>query len=133
MHRICCCLHHRLLGEVPHMARQSLSSSRICVQATECIVQFAMLTRKPFAVVPCCVFPETFKERSWKGLPVRKYEDFISYLVALDPEHIQVEELMFEGRNKCVFATGWGLNDRSERPVRVHLLEPCRQYENRET
>lgn len=81
---------------------------RWCVwQATEHLVQFAMQTRKPFATVPCCVFPNDFPGRRLNGAPVRKYDDFISYLVSLAPEHIQVEELMFEGRNKVVYCTSW--------------------------
>ena len=78
------------------------------MQATEHLVQFAMLTRKPFAVVPCCVFPNDFPERRWDGAPVRKYEDFINYLVSLAPDSIAVEQLLIEGRNKVVYCKNWG-------------------------
>ena len=71
-------------------------------------MNFAMRTRKPFAAVPCCVFPNDFPRRRLNGALVRKYEDFISYLVSLAPGHIRVEELMFEGRNKVVYCTSWG-------------------------
>lgn len=79
------------------------------VQATEPIVEFARLTGKPFAVVPCCVFPKEFPMRCLDRQPVRVYDEFIQYLVSLAPEHIQVADLMFEGRNKVVFCQDWAV------------------------
>lgn len=52
-------------------------------QATEHIVELAIRANKPFAVLPCCVFPSLFPQRRLAdGEPVRKYEQFISYLTA---------------------------------------------------
>ena len=77
-------------------------------QATGPIVEFAQRTRKPFAVVPCCVYSGEFPRRRLPdGRPVRTYEELIEYLVAKDPSAVQVTELPFEGRNKVVFCTRW--------------------------
>ena len=41
-------------------------------QATEAVVDFALTHGKPFAVVPCCVFPNAFPQRRLPGgAPVR--------------------------------------------------------------
>lgn len=42
-----------------------------CPQATEPLVRFAMEHNVPFAVVPCCVFRNSFTERRLRGKPVR--------------------------------------------------------------
>ena len=76
-------------------------------QATEAIVSFARRTGKPFAVVPCCVFPDQNPQRLLAGQPVRLHEDLIAYLVSLDPSHIRTAELMFEGRRTVVYCQGW--------------------------
>ncbi|KAK9810172.1 hypothetical protein WJX72_006052 [[Myrmecia] bisecta] len=77
-------------------------------QAVEYIVDYARKSRKPFAVVPCCVY---FNEFPWRrlpdGTPVKKYSQLVQYLAAIDPEHIKVAELPFEGRNKVVYCTSW--------------------------
>ena len=58
---------------------------------------------KPFAVVPCCVFPELFPERRTKdGDSVRTYVQFIDYLVAKHPD-IKLAYLPFKGRNRVVY------------------------------
>ena len=77
--------------------------------ATEPIVDFARAHRKPFAVVPCCVFAQAHQWRRLKatGAVPRSYDDFVAYLVEKDPEHIRVAELAFGGRNKVVYATSW--------------------------
>ena len=46
----------------------------------------ALALGKPFAVVPCCVFPELSPDRRKPdGGEVRAYVDFIEYLRAKDP------------------------------------------------
>jgi hypothetical protein len=53
-------------------------------QATEPIVRACLQARKPFAVVPCCVFPDTNTHRRTPGgAPVRSLGQFVEYLVAL--------------------------------------------------
>jgi hypothetical protein len=57
-------------------------------QATEPIVDAAIELGKPFAVVPCCVFPELFPERRTKdGDSVRTYVQFLDYLGRQTPRH----------------------------------------------
>lgn len=77
-------------------------------QAAEPIINFAQRTRRPFAMVPCCVYPMEFPRRRLPdGTHVRKYEQLIQYLQSRDPVHIQVANLPFEGRNQVVYCTGW--------------------------
>ena len=52
-------------------------------------MDLALKSRKPFFVVPCCVFPTLFPHRVLAdGRQVRSYEQFIEYLAAKD-ESIQ--------------------------------------------
>jgi hypothetical protein len=54
-------------------------------EATEHIVDEALKVGKPFAVVPCCVFPSLFRERRlFNGKTVRSLEQFIQYLLEKD-------------------------------------------------
>jgi hypothetical protein len=47
-------------------------------------VDGALRHRRPFAVVPCCVFAKLFPERRMPrtGLSVSSYADFLDYLQA---------------------------------------------------
>ena len=69
-------------------------------QATELIVDAALKYGRPFAVVPCCVFPRLFPHRP----EVRTTAAFCDYLLrkgaGLD---IEVGFLPVEGRNKVIF------------------------------
>eukprot|EP00877_Chromochloris_zofingiensis_P003199 jgi/Chrzof1/12880/Cz07g10210.t1 len=73
-------------------------------QAAEPIVDLAMALRKPFAVVPCCVYTADFPGRRLAdGREVRSYEDLIEYLVAKDPAgNVQVTVLEHDGLNKML-------------------------------
>lgn len=42
------------------------------------------MLRIPFAVVPCCVFPSEFPDRTFNGSRVRAHGEFIEYLCAKD-------------------------------------------------
>ena len=75
-------------------------------QASEAIVDAALALGKPFAVVPCCVFPSTFPQRRLRsGQHVRTYRGFLKYLRAKHPD-IETARLPFEGRNRVVFWRG---------------------------
>ena len=71
-------------------------------QATEPIVDAALRLNKPFAVVPCCVFPDAFPERALDGAPVRSYAQFLDYLRAKDPG-IETAYLPFQGRSRVLY------------------------------
>lgn len=72
-------------------------------QATEPMVDAAIALGKPFAVVPCCVFPELFPDRrTADGAPVRTYVQFVDYLVAKHPD-AKLGYLPFKGRNRVVY------------------------------
>ena len=67
-------------------------------QATEPIVDAALRLRRPFAIVPCCVFarelPKTLPDGTW----VTTYEQLLDYLQAKAPG-IRRAYLPFVGRN----------------------------------
>ena len=83
--------------------------------ATEAIVDAALIHRKPFVVVPCCVFPNLFRERfistidevssEEKRVPVRSHDQFCKYLLAKDPRFV-MEVLPFDGRNVAIWWDG---------------------------
>ena len=101
-------------------AHGGLLSSCSCIvgmhpdQATEPIVDFALARRKPFAVVPCCVFPKLFPAR-WlpraqgggAPTPVVDYAQFVEYLRAKSPA-IETAYLNTKGRNLILFSRGGG-------------------------
>ncbi len=67
------------------------------------LVNMALKLHKPFAVVPCCVFPRLFAERRTRdGKEVLQYNEFIEYLMVKD-SRIQMEYLPFDGRNKVLY------------------------------
>jgi hypothetical protein len=72
-------------------------------QATEPIIDAALSLNKPFAVVPCCVFPDLFPERvGVDGAPVRSYAQFLEYLRSKDPG-IETAYLPFRGRSRVLY------------------------------
>ena len=78
--------------------------------ATEAIVDVALKYKKPFVVVPCCVFPNFFQQRmlvedDGRVVRVRSYEQFCRYLVQKD-ERFVMETLPFEGRNVAIWWDG---------------------------
>ena len=83
--------------------------------ATEAIVDAALKYRKPFVVVPCCVFPNFFPMRRIledrkdgippQMIPVRSHEQFCTFLLRKDPRFV-MEELPFEGRNIAIWWDG---------------------------
>jgi hypothetical protein len=79
--------------------------------ATEAIVDVALKYQKAFVVVPCCVFPNLFRDRrvmdmdSQEMVPVRSHEQFCQYLLAKDPR-FRLETLPFEGRNIAIWWDG---------------------------
>ena len=74
---------------------------------TESIVDFALATGKPFAVVPCCVFAIDFPaRRDSAGRPVSTHAAFVSYLRDKDPQRIRTATLPFDGKNTVVWSPG---------------------------
>lgn len=49
-------------------------------QATEATIDLALLLGIPFVVVPCCVFPSEFPDRTLSGKRVRTHSEFLDYL-----------------------------------------------------
>lgn len=77
--------------------------------ATEAIVDVALERNKPFVVVPCCVFPNLFQQRTvvenGQIRPVRNHEQFCQYLLEKD-SRLKRAVLPFEGRNVAIYFTG---------------------------
>lgn len=72
-------------------------------QATEPIVDVATVLKKPWAVVPCCVFPTLFPDRKLKnGNSVTVTSEFCDYLQEKVPE-AQTHYLAIQGRNKVIY------------------------------
>jgi hypothetical protein len=72
-------------------------------QPTEAIIDVALALNKPFAVVPCCVFPSLFKDRrNAAGRHVVGYVGLVRYLKAKDPR-IESVRLGFQGRDRVLF------------------------------
>ena len=72
-------------------------------EATEAIVDLCVQFKRPFAVVPCCVFSHQFPDRRLKnGLEPATYEQFCDFLTEKHPD-IQRDQLDFKGRNTVLF------------------------------
>lgn len=78
-------------------------------QATDAVIEVALALKKPFAVVPCCVFTDLFPHRRLKaenaedeGVPVQTYAQLCEYLRSLHPD-IEVAFLPFKGRNQVLY------------------------------
>ena len=81
------------------------------LQATDAIVQAANRFGKPFAVVPCCVFPRqhayrTLLSNDGQPSPVRLYQELVQYLQQQGGLQTRRAYLPFEGSNQVVFRTG---------------------------
>lgn len=87
-------------------------------EATEPIVDVATKLNKPFAIVPCCVFPTLFPDRVLRdGTKVILQEvhlelitaevvstaQFCDYLVEKIGARAQIDYLEISGRNKVIF------------------------------
>lgn len=93
------------VGQRLKMLRPSLLVGMHPDQATEAIIDAALELGVPFAVVPCCTFPDMFPHRKTAdGEPVATYSQLIDYLMRKDPS-IQKTFLPFKGRNKVLYRT----------------------------
>ncbi len=67
------------------------------------LVDFALERGKPFAVVPCCTFKETFTARRLRsGQRVDTYDALVQWIREKD-EGIQVATLDQPGRNTVLY------------------------------
>jgi hypothetical protein len=73
--------------------------------ATDPIMKVAIREQKPWAIVPCCVFPSQFPHRRKPdGGEVRSYEDYCEYILNIAPGgKVKEKVLDFEGRNRCFY------------------------------
>jgi hypothetical protein len=76
-------------------------------EATDAIVDMAVQKRKPFVIVPCCVFARLFPKRrnpNHPENPANTYDDLLDYLAAKHKD-IRRTELPFEGANIALWAS----------------------------
>merc|ERR1712070_1065941 len=85
----------RWLGSSSPMHEASLVAGLHPDSAALALVKVALALAKPFAVVPCCVFPNSISELQQNG--VRSYAHFLDYIQSLD-QRIQRMDLPFAGR-----------------------------------
>ncbi len=72
-------------------------------EATVPIVQIAEKYKKPFAVVPCCVFPSKFGDRVLKnGENVVDYLHLIKYIEEISSD-VSTSFLQIQGRNRILY------------------------------
>ena len=76
-------------------------------QCTDDIVKFVSMFRKPFAIVPCCVFPNTFKRTLWDGTPVRTHDHLVRWVAEQTGGTIaEIDARDGDGRDKVSVDTG---------------------------
>jgi hypothetical protein len=72
-------------------------------EPTEDILDLSLRYNLSVAIVPCCVFPSLFPQRSLaNGVPVRTYEQFLAYLLEKN-SRLHIAQLPFEGRNYVIY------------------------------
>ena len=72
-------------------------------EATDAVIDSALKAERPFAVVPCCVFPRLFNSRRlFGGGGVTTYMGLIRFLREKDGR-IQAARLPFQGRNIVLY------------------------------
>jgi hypothetical protein len=109
-----------IVGEIPSPIMRIDLTSQCCVglhpdEPTEQIVDYALQHHKPFAVLPCCVFPKSNRQRRLRdGAPVRSWSEFCRFLCEKD-ERIERAELPMQGRNVVVFWRGDEVCDDEQR------------------
>lgn len=95
-------------GPAPAQLAALLASASVVVgmhpdQAAEAIVDFGLETRRPFALVPCCVYSAEFPKRRLRdGQRVTSYAALLQYLREKNPT-IRQTTLDIGGRNQLLY------------------------------
>jgi len=73
-------------------------------QANDPIMEIGFALNLPWVVIPCCVFPNLFKQRQLKpsGKLVRTYDDLCEYILQQHP-NVKETTLPFRGRNRVFY------------------------------
>lgn len=99
-------------------------------EATDAVVELALLAGCPFAVVPCCVFPTLFSDRRLiDGSGVTGYTGLLRFLREKDAR-MKAARLPFAGRNIVLYmsAEDFSREEQAEPgPLRAPLWAPERQ------
>ena len=74
-------------------------------EATCLVIDAAVKHRKPFIIVPCCVFARVFPDRrTADGRAVNNYQDLLLFCREKD-ESIRQTQLSFDGKNVALWST----------------------------
>ena len=71
-------------------------------EATNAIVQISLDLRRPFVVVPCCVFARRYPRKLRSGKAVRNTAELIVWLIERS-SRTRVAQLPFHGQNKMIY------------------------------
>ena len=71
-------------------------------EATNAIVNVSLELRRPFAVVPCCVFARGYPRKLRSGRAVTNTAELLVWLIERCPR-TRVTQLPFHGQNKMVY------------------------------
>lgn len=73
-------------------------------EATDAIIDFAIQTQKPFAILPCCLCLDKFPERRLRddGREVKTFDEFVRFLMEKHPGNRQVK-MSYLGPNLVIY------------------------------
>ena len=96
-------------------------------EATEAVVDLALASGKPFAVVPCCVFATCHPERTLADgvTPVISHEQFCQYLQQKSPRVRRARLERLEGRNVVLYCLPEPAGGPAAAALSAVLCEPC--------
>lgn len=73
-------------------------------QSTDYIIDYALKTKKPFAVIPCCLHSKQFSgKKNAKRQAIRDFDALLDYYKQKAPGHIFSKVLDFDGRNTVIY------------------------------
>ena len=110
---ICSCSNSRSVSDA-ETASKLLSNATLLIgmhpdQAAGEIAQVGLKHNIPFAIVPCCVYSKSFKDRCLAdGTPVKTHADLCNWICELDPVNIKRSTLDIEGKNELIYFLGVG-------------------------
>jgi len=73
-------------------------------QSTDYIIDYAIKTTKPFAVIPCCLHSKQFSgKRNSKRQAIRDFDKLLEFYKQKDPGRIFSKTLDFDGKNTVLY------------------------------
>jgi len=73
-------------------------------QSTDYIIDYALITEKPFAVIPCCLHSKQFSgKKNAKRQAIRDFDVLLEYYKQKAPGYIFSKTLDFNGKNTVIY------------------------------